>query len=75
MVKSFRQKRRAGEISTEVNVTYFSKAQTETEEVHANCDEGRVTTPTHHRRKRRTQTPSQTLRKNRLRRMDMGRPR
>ena len=45
MVQSFRQKRRAGEISTEVNVTYFSKAQTETEEVHANCDEGRVRRP------------------------------
>ncbi len=43
--KSFRQKRRSGEISTEVNVTYFSKAQTETEEVHANCDEGRVRRP------------------------------
>jgi DNA-directed RNA polymerase subunit B len=45
MVQSFRQKRRAGEISTEVNVTFFSKAQTETEEVHANCDEGRVRRP------------------------------
>jgi len=28
-------------ISTEVNVTYFSKAQTETEEVHANWNEGK----------------------------------
>ena len=45
MVKSFREKRRAGEISTEVNVTYFSRQQTETEEVHANCDEGRVRRP------------------------------
>ena len=26
MAKSFREKRRAGEISTEANVTYFSKA-------------------------------------------------
>jgi DNA-directed RNA polymerase subunit B len=45
LVKNFREKRRAGEISTEVNVTYFSKLQTETEEVHANCDEGRVRRP------------------------------
>ncbi len=45
MVQSFRQKRRTGEISTEVNITFFSKAQTETEEVHANCDEGRVRRP------------------------------
>ena len=45
IVKAFREKRRAGEISTEVNVTYFSKAQTETEELHANCDEGRVRRP------------------------------
>jgi DNA-directed RNA polymerase subunit B len=45
MVKSFRERRRDGEISTEVNITYFSKAQTETEEVHANCDEGRVRRP------------------------------
>jgi DNA-directed RNA polymerase subunit B len=45
MVKSFREKRRASEISTEVNITYFSKSQTETGEVHANCDEGRVRRP------------------------------
>jgi DNA-directed RNA polymerase subunit B len=45
MVKSFREKRRTGEISTEVNVTHFSKAQTESEEVHTNCDEGRVRRP------------------------------
>ena len=45
MVRSFREKRRAGEISTEVNITYFSKALTEMEEVHANCDEGRVRRP------------------------------
>jgi len=45
LVKSFREKRRTGEISTEVNITYFSKQQTETEEVHANCDEGRVRRP------------------------------
>jgi DNA-directed RNA polymerase subunit B len=45
MAKIFREKRRSGEISTEVNVTYFSKALTETEELHLNCDEGRVRRP------------------------------
>jgi DNA-directed RNA polymerase subunit B len=45
IVNTFREKRRAGEISTEVNMTYFSKSQTETGEVHANCDEGRVRRP------------------------------
>jgi DNA-directed RNA polymerase subunit B len=45
VVKSFRDKRRAGEISTEVNVTHFTKAQSESEEIHANCDEGRVRRP------------------------------
>jgi DNA-directed RNA polymerase subunit B len=45
VVKTFREKRRIGEISTEVNVTHFSKLQTETEEVHVNCDEGRVRRP------------------------------
>jgi len=45
LVNTFREKRRAGEISTEVNITHFSKLQTEMEEVHANCDEGRVRRP------------------------------
>ena len=45
LVNTFRQKRREGEISTEVNITYFSKALSESEEVHANCDEGRVRRP------------------------------
>jgi DNA-directed RNA polymerase subunit B len=45
MVKSFREKRRSGEISTEVNITFFSKSQTSTEEVHINSDEGRVRRP------------------------------
>ena len=45
MVKTFREKRRASEISTEVNITYFSKSRTENGEVHANCDEGRVRRP------------------------------
>jgi DNA-directed RNA polymerase subunit B len=45
IVKTFRERRRSGEISTEVNMTYFSKLQTETEEMHVNCDEGRVRRP------------------------------
>jgi DNA-directed RNA polymerase subunit B len=45
MVTTFRQRRREGDISTEVNITYFTKEQTETEEVHVNCDEGRVRRP------------------------------
>ena len=45
MAKNFREKRRTGEISTEVNITHFTKAQTESEELHANCDEGRVRRP------------------------------
>ncbi|MCL2172476.1 MAG: DNA-directed RNA polymerase subunit B [Nitrososphaerota archaeon] len=45
MVKSFRAKRRSGAISTEVNITYFNKSQTSTEEVHTNSDEGRVRRP------------------------------
>ncbi|MEM2108625.1 MAG: DNA-directed RNA polymerase subunit B, partial [Candidatus Bathyarchaeia archaeon] len=45
LVKIFREKRRKGEISTEVNITYFNKQQSETEEVHVNCDEGRVRRP------------------------------
>ncbi|MEM2099272.1 MAG: DNA-directed RNA polymerase subunit B [Candidatus Bathyarchaeia archaeon] len=45
LVKTFRERRRAGEISTEVNIAYYSKSQTETEEVHINCDEGRVRRP------------------------------
>ncbi len=45
LINSFREKRRSGEISTEVNITYFTKAQSEAEEIHANCDEGRVRRP------------------------------
>ena len=45
MVRAFREKRRDNEISNEVNITHFSKSQTENGEVHANCDEGRVRRP------------------------------
>jgi len=40
-----RRKRRNGEISTEVNIVYFSKDQGEREEIHVNCDEGRTRRP------------------------------
>ena len=45
LTKEFRDKRRSGEISTEVNMSYFSKAQGEREEIYINCDEGRVRRP------------------------------
>jgi len=41
-----RKKRRAGELSSEVNVAYFSKQYGgEKEEIYVNCDEGRVRRP------------------------------
>jgi len=41
-----RKKRRAGEISTEVNIAYFSKLYgAEKEEIYVNCDGGRVRRP------------------------------
>jgi len=45
LARDFRERRRRGEVSTEVNITYFSKAQGEREEVYVNCDEGRVRRP------------------------------
>jgi DNA-directed RNA polymerase subunit B len=45
LVQEFRQRRRMGEISTEVNIAYFSKVYGEREEVYVNCDEGRVRRP------------------------------
>ena len=41
----FRERRRRGEISTEVNIAYFSKARGERDEIYVNCDEGRVRRP------------------------------
>jgi len=41
----FTQRRRRGEISTEANVAYFSKAHGEREEIYVNCDQGRVRRP------------------------------
>lgn len=45
LARDFRERRRRGEISTEVNVAYFSKTQGEREELYVNCDEGRVRRP------------------------------
>ncbi|MGB9854155.1 MAG: DNA-directed RNA polymerase subunit B [Candidatus Bathyarchaeales archaeon] len=45
ITEDFRQKRRTGEISTEVNIAYFSKVHGEREEIYVNCDEGRVRRP------------------------------
>ena len=41
----FKDRRRRGEISTEVNIAYFSKSHGERDEVYVNCDEGRVRRP------------------------------
>jgi DNA-directed RNA polymerase subunit B len=41
----FKERRRRGEISTEVNIAYFSKVHGERDEVYVNCDEGRVRRP------------------------------
>jgi DNA-directed RNA polymerase subunit B len=45
LTREFRERRRRGEISTEVNISYYPKVQTEREEVYVNCDEGRVRRP------------------------------
>ena len=42
LAREIKEKRRRGEVSTEVNVAYFSKSQGEREELYVNCDEGRV---------------------------------
>ena len=44
LVNTLRRKRRNGEISTEVNIAYFSRGQDE-EEIYVNCGEGRVRRP------------------------------
>jgi DNA-directed RNA polymerase subunit B len=43
--QEIRERRRMGEISTEVNITYFSKIHGKREEICVNCDEGRVRRP------------------------------
>ena len=45
LAREFRDRRRRGEISTEVNITSFSKTGKEKEEFYVNCDEGRVRRP------------------------------
>lgn len=45
LAREFREKRRRGEISTEVNISYFSKIHGKRDELYVNCDEGRVRRP------------------------------
>ncbi len=45
LAQEFRERRRRGESSTEVNIAYFSKTRGEREELYINCDEGRVRRP------------------------------
>jgi len=45
LTEEFRRKRRRGQISTEVNIAYFSKVYGEREEIYVNCDQGRVRRP------------------------------
>jgi DNA-directed RNA polymerase subunit B len=45
LTREFRERRRRGEISTEVNIAHFSKVHGERDEVYVNCDEGRVRRP------------------------------
>jgi len=42
LARELHERRRRGEISTEVNIAYFSKNIGEREEIYVNCDEGRV---------------------------------
>jgi DNA-directed RNA polymerase subunit B len=45
LAQEFREKRRRGEISTEVNIAYFPKIHGKRDELYVNCDEGRVRRP------------------------------
>ncbi len=45
LARGFRERRRRGEISTEVNIAFFLNTQGEREELYINCDEGRVRRP------------------------------
>jgi DNA-directed RNA polymerase subunit B len=45
LARDFREKRRRGEISIEVNIAYFSKIHGKRDELYVNCDEGRVRRP------------------------------
>jgi DNA-directed RNA polymerase subunit B len=45
LVDEIRRRRRNGEVSTEVNVAYFSKVYGDSEEIYISCDQGRVRRP------------------------------
>ncbi len=45
LARDFRERRRRGETSTEVNVAHFPKTHGEREELYVDCDEGRVRRP------------------------------
>ena len=45
LVDQIRKKRRTGELSTEINVAYFSHEARDSEEVYISCDQGRVRRP------------------------------
>lgn len=45
LTREFRARRRRGEVSTEVNIAYYPKGQSDRDEVYVNCDEGRVRRP------------------------------
>jgi DNA-directed RNA polymerase subunit B len=45
LTREFRERRRRGEISTEVNIACFQKIHGERDELYVNCDEGRVRRP------------------------------
>ncbi|MGD8546173.1 MAG: DNA-directed RNA polymerase subunit B'', partial [Candidatus Bathyarchaeota archaeon] len=45
LTSEFRERRRRGEISTEVNIAHFLEIGGEREEINVNCDEGRVRRP------------------------------
>ena len=45
LAEEVKERRRRGEISTEVNIACFSKSHGERDEVYVNCDEGRVRRP------------------------------
>lgn len=45
LVEKIREDRRNGELSSEINVAYFSKRHGMNEEVYINCDQGRVRRP------------------------------
>jgi DNA-directed RNA polymerase subunit B len=45
LARGLREKRRRGEISTEVNIAYFSKIHGKRDELYVNCDQGRVRRP------------------------------